>query len=79
MPANIHTTTRAEAALWPTPNHVDPDRRIWIVPYAIVFQVIAFACVVGRLFVRLRMRRHTAGVDDIFIVLALVSRRSLLS
>jgi hypothetical protein len=76
MPANIHTTTRTEAAAWPTANHVDPDRRTWIVNYAIIFQVIAFACVVGRLFVRLRMRRHTAGADDVFIVLALVSRRS---
>jgi hypothetical protein len=77
MPANIHTTTLAEAALWPAPNHVDPDRRTWIVPYAIVFQLIAFACVISRLFVRLRLRRNTAGVDDIFIVLALVSRRSV--
>ena len=76
MPANIHTTTRTEAAAWPTANHVDPDRRTWIVPYAIIFQAIALACVVGRLFVRLCMRKYTAGADDVFIVMALVSRRS---
>lgn len=76
MPANIHTTTPAEAAEWPQPNHVDPERRTWIVPFAIVFQVVALVCVVGRLFVRLRMRRDTAGVDDIFIALALVSRHA---
>ena len=73
MPANIHSTTRTEAAAWPTPNHDDPVRRLWLIPYAIIFQLVAFACVSARYYVRLRMRRDTAGLDDVFIGLALVS------
>ncbi|KAM0704190.1 hypothetical protein Q7P35_008423 [Cladosporium inversicolor] len=72
MIANIYFPTRAEVAAWPKPNYDDPVRRIWIVPYAIVFQLVAIACVVARLYVRLRMRKDTAGIDDVFLTLALV-------
>ena len=73
MIANIYFPTRAEVAAWPKPNYDDPVRRIWIVPYAIVFQLVAIACVVARLYVRLRMRKDTSGIDDVFLILALVS------
>lgn len=73
MPANIYTTTPTEFAAWPAPNYGNPERRAWIVPYAIIMQVVACVCVVGRLIVRLRVRKDTAGMDDGFIVLALVS------
>lgn len=36
---------------------------------------MVFVRVLGRVFVRLRMRRDTAGVDDMFIISALVSRQ----
>lgn len=73
MPANIYTTTPTEFAAWPAPNYGNPERRAWIVPYAIIMQVAACVCVVGRLIARLRVRKDTAGMDDGFIVLALVS------
>jgi hypothetical protein len=73
MPANIYSTTPIEFAAWPAPNYIDPARRAWIVPYAIITQLVAFVCVVGRMLVRFRVRKDTAGVDDIFIIMALVS------
>jgi hypothetical protein len=73
MIANIYFPTREEIAAWPTPNYDDPVRRLWILPYTIIFQLIAFGCVVARLYVRLRMRKDTAGIDDVFLVLGLVS------
>jgi len=73
MPANIYSTTPTEFTAWPAPNYVDPERRAWIVPYAIIMQVVAFVCVVSRLIVRFRIRKDTAGLDDVFIVMALVS------
>jgi len=73
MPTKIYITTLTEVAAWPAPNHTDPERRAWILPYAIIMQVVATVCVVGRLIVRLRIRRDTAGLDDIFILMALVS------
>lgn len=36
-------------------------------------QVVAFVCVAGRLIVRLRIRKDTAGLGDVFNVMALVS------
>ena len=76
MIANIYFPTREEIAAWPTPNYDDPVRRIWILPYIIVFQLIAFICVAARLYVRLRMRKDTAGIDDVFLILGLVSMRT---
>jgi hypothetical protein len=73
MPANIHSTTPTEFAAWPAANFVNPERRAWMVPYAIITQLVAFVCVVGRMLVRFRVRKDTAGVDDIFIIMALVS------
>jgi hypothetical protein len=74
MIANIYFPTPAEVAAWPKPNYDDPVRRIWIIPYMIVFQLVAVACVIARLYVRLRLRKDTAGIDDVFLILALVSR-----
>ena len=76
MIANIYFPTREEIAAWPTPNYDDPVRRIWILPYTIIFQLIAFVCVAARLYVRLRMRKDTAGIDDAFLILGLVSMRT---
>ena len=76
MIANIYFPTREEIAAWPTPNYDDPVRRKWILPYAIIFQLIAFVCVAARLYVRLRMRKDTAGIDDVFLILGLVSMRT---
>jgi hypothetical protein len=73
MPANIYSTTPTEFAAWPTPNYGDPERRAWILPYAIIMQIVAFVCVIGRLIVRLHIRKDTAGLDDVFIIMALVS------
>lgn len=73
MPANIYSTTPTELAAWPAPNYADPERRAWILPYAIITQVVAIVCVIGRLIVRLRIRKDTAGLDDVFIIMALVS------
>jgi hypothetical protein len=75
MIANIYFPTLEEVAAWPKPNYVNPYRRTWILPYAIIFQLIALVCVAARLFVRLRMRRDTAGIDDVFLVMGLVSMR----
>lgn len=77
MPANIYSTTPSDFAAWPAPNFIDPERRAWIVPYAIIMQIFTLVCVVGRLLVRFRMRKDTAGVDDIFIIMALVSSPQL--
>jgi hypothetical protein len=73
MIANIYFPTAAEVAAWPKPNYDDPVRRIWIIPYMIVFQLVAVTCVIARLYVRLRLRKDTAGIDDVFLILALVS------
>ena len=73
MPANIYSTTPTEFAAWPSPNYTNPERRAWIAPYAIITQVAAVVCVLGRMLVRFRVRKDTAGVDDIFIIMALVS------
>jgi hypothetical protein len=73
MPANIYSTTSKDFAAWPAPNYTNPERRVWIVPYETIMQVVAFVCVVGRLVVRLHVRRDTAGIDDVFIGTALVS------
>lgn len=78
MIANIYFPTGAEVAAWPKPNYDDPVRRIWILPYMIIFQLISFGCVVARLYVRLCMRKDTAGIDDVFLVLGLVSMRTKL-
>ena len=78
MIANIYFPTIAEVAAWPKPNYDDPVRRIWIMPYMIIFQLVAVACVIARLYVRLRMRKDTAGIDDVFLILALVSKSTWL-
>jgi hypothetical protein len=64
-------------ASWPVPNYVNPARRgpaIYIVNS--IFLFIATAAVVARIYTRLWIR-NWFGLDDAFILLALVSFLSI--
>jgi hypothetical protein len=57
-----------------TPNYVNPVTRDWTYPaLIIVIYLLAFTAVVFRVFARVLYMRN-AGIDDLFIVLALVSQ-----
>lgn len=54
------------------PNYVNPVTRDWTFPaLIIVLYILAFACVALRVFARVVYMRN-AGIDDMFMVLALV-------
>jgi hypothetical protein len=55
-----------------TPNYVNPVTRDWTFPAIIIFiYLLAFISVCLRVFARVVYMRN-AGIDDVFIVLALV-------
>jgi hypothetical protein len=74
MPGGIDPPL-AVLASWPEPS-LDPIRRGWGFPVVIIiFAVIALLFVVARLWARVVVQKNP-GLDDIVIVLALVSRSS---
>jgi len=71
MPGGLHPPLSV-LGTW-TPNYVDPQTRNWTFPaLLIVLYILAFAAVFLRLIARLVYMRN-AGIDDVFIVLALVN------
>lgn len=67
MPGNIYLLTYADLATWPKPNYVNPEERTWLPGYAIFWQVLSTIFLAGRLYVRVRNRSGSFGLDDIFI------------
>lgn len=71
MPGGIHPPLSVIAS-WPTPNYVDPERRGWsVVVMCAVLWGLAMVILMMRLWARLVLQ-HNAGLDDLFIVLAMV-------
>lgn len=71
--SDIRPVPAAVVAGWPRPNYADPQRRG---PALVVVNSLLLALAVGvvglRLYTRLRVCR-SAGLDDLFIGLAVVS------
>lgn len=59
-------------ASWPQPNYVDPVTRSWMPAYAITWQVAAALLVGVRFWLRLTRRAGGLGLDDAFLLPALL-------
>lgn len=71
MPGGIHPPLSV-IATWPTPNYVNPQRRDWgVVIMCAILWGAAMVILMMRLWARLVLQ-HNAGLDDLFIVLAMV-------
>ena len=59
-------------AQWPAPNLIDPERRTWIIPFAIILEVLATVGLVGRLWARFNKYAGRLAMDDGLVVAAWV-------
>ncbi|KAH9826755.1 hypothetical protein Tdes44962_MAKER03298 [Teratosphaeria destructans] len=67
MPGNLHSPPASVIAAWPKPNY-DAKGRTWIVPYAVVLEVITTAMVATRLWLRAVNHAGPLGLDDLLLV-----------
>ena len=69
MPGNLPIIPASVLATWPAPNY-KATGRTWIVPYAIVLEVITTVMVGTRLWLRAMNHAGPLGLDDLLLVLA---------
>jgi hypothetical protein len=65
MPGNIPIPPPSVVESWPRPNYVDPVRRAWLPPYAMVLQTAASFVVILRLVFRALNYGGGLGLDDV--------------
>jgi hypothetical protein len=76
MPGGFHPPPSV-IATWPAPNYVNPESKgNQLLVVSSVFAILAIAVVLARLWVRVKIQRN-AGIDDLFIFLALVRESPL--
>jgi len=61
---------------WPTPNYVDPQRRIWVAPMSIVLLGLTTMVIAARIYARVTRAAGAFGLDDVLILFAWVSSKS---
>lgn len=72
MPGGIQPPIQ-ELLRWPAPNHINPTTRSdYVIITACILTPISVTLLCTRLYVRISMQRN-AGVDDWFMLAALVS------
>lgn len=59
-------------AQWPTPNYINPTKRIWAAPFSIVLMVISTLVIAARIYARITRAAGAFGLDDTLIILAWV-------
>nr|POE86963.1 hypothetical protein CFP56_63995 [Quercus suber] len=64
MPGNIQGIPLSVIAQWPKANHIDPETRSWLIPYAAVLQGVAAILVGARFYLRARNQAGPLGLDD---------------
>lgn len=62
----------SEIAKWPSPNYVNPQRRIWVAPFGITLLAITTLVVAVRLYARITRMAGGFGIDDGLIIFAWV-------
>jgi len=60
---------------WPTPNYVDPQRRIWVAPFSIVLLGLTTLVIAARIYARVTRAAGAFGLDDSLIIFAWVSSK----
>jgi hypothetical protein len=71
MPGGTHPPLTVILS-WPNPNYVNPPRHGWGLTIGIVvISALAVLTVCARMWARLRLQKN-GGIDDVFIVAALV-------
>ncbi|KXT00434.1 hypothetical protein AC578_1920 [Pseudocercospora eumusae] len=73
MPGNIINLSPADAAQWPKPNYVDPERRTWMPAYAAILYGVASIMIAARLWLRANKYAGGLGSDDFFLICAWLS------
>jgi hypothetical protein len=61
-----------EIARWPSPNYIDPQRRIWVAPFGITLLCITTLVIAVRLYARITRMAGNFGLDDSLIIFAWV-------
>lgn len=75
MPGNFHEVPEWVLSHWPEPNYVDPVRRTWMAPFAIVQPAVSTVLIAGRFWLRATKQAGGFGLDDVFIAIGWVCYR----
>lgn len=73
MPGNFHAVPEWILEQWPEPNYIDPVRRTWMAPFALVFPAVSTILIAGRFWLRATKQSGAFGLDDLFIGIGWVS------
>jgi len=68
-----YAITPEEIDQWPSPNYVNPQRRIWVAPFGITLVCITTLVVAVRLYARITRMAGGFGLDDGLIIIAWVT------
>jgi hypothetical protein len=65
-------------ATWPKPNYINPERRTWVAPVGLLFEICTTLLLAARLWVRITRQAGRFSLDDALMIGAWVRKISFL-